>query len=107
MRAACGLACLLLLGVAAVAANVRLYLKEGGYHVVREYQVQSDRVRFYSVERSDWEEIPLELVDLKRTEAELKERQAALAEETRILKRRPSGHGRMRLRGCPRTRACT
>jgi hypothetical protein len=49
---------------------VKLYLKDGGYHVVREYQVQEDRVRYYSTERGEWEEIPLELVDLKRTQDE-------------------------------------
>lgn len=48
-------------------ASVRLYLKDGTHHVVSEYKVLSDRVRFYSVERSDWEEIPLELVDLTKT----------------------------------------
>ena len=53
-----------------VAANSRLYLKDGSFHIVREYQVEGDRVKFYSVERSDWEEIPAALVDLKRTEAE-------------------------------------
>ena len=37
------------------ALNIKLYLKDGGYHLVREYQVQSDRVRYYSVERSQWE----------------------------------------------------
>ncbi len=57
-----------------LAANLKLYLKDGSYHVVREYQVEGDRVRYYSVERGDWEEIPLELTDLKRTESELKER---------------------------------
>jgi len=85
MAAAIRLAFLVLLSLAAFAANVRLYLKDGNYHVVREYQVQSDRVRFYSVERSEWEEIPLELVDLKRTEAEVKERKATLEEEARVL----------------------
>ncbi len=76
---------LCLLCLSAFAANLKLYLKDGNYHVVREYQVQDDRVRFYSVERSDWEEIPLELVDLKRTEAEVKEHQAALAVEAKAL----------------------
>lgn len=52
------------------AANFKLYLKDGSYHLVREYQVQDDRVRYYSVERSDWEEIPLSLLDLKRTDEE-------------------------------------
>lgn len=56
------------------AANQRLYLKDGSYHLVREYKVvAADRVRYYSVERGDWEEIPLELVDLKRTEQELQQ----------------------------------
>ena len=40
---------LLLLVFTAWAANLKLYLKDGGYHIVREYQVQSDRVHFYSV----------------------------------------------------------
>ncbi len=69
-----GLAMLLLFGACLWAQQFRLYLKEGGWHMVREYQVMEDRVRYYSTERSDWEEIPLELVDLKRTEAERKAR---------------------------------
>jgi hypothetical protein len=69
-----------LLAIAALlapAATIRLYLKDGGDHKVREYKVSGDRVRYYSVERGDWEEIPLELVDLKKTESEI----VRLAEE--------------------------
>jgi hypothetical protein len=40
------------------AANFRLYLKDGSFHLVREYKVEGDRVNYYSVERSDWEEVP-------------------------------------------------
>ncbi len=68
------LATFLLFGACLWAQQFRLYLKEGGWHMVREYQVVEDRVRYYSTERSDWEEIPLDLVDLKRTEAERKAR---------------------------------
>ncbi|MCZ2157137.1 MAG: hypothetical protein LC114_25115, partial [Bryobacterales bacterium] len=60
---------LVLLVQPASAVNQRLYLTDGSYHVVREYQVLGDRVRFYSTERSAWEEIPLELIDLKKTRA--------------------------------------
>jgi hypothetical protein len=74
-----------LTALAALAANFKLYLKDGSYHVVREYKVDQERVRFYSVERSEWEEIPLDLADLKRTEAELKQHQAALQKETKAL----------------------
>ena len=65
------------------AANSKLYLKDGGYHVVREYKVAEDRVRYFSIERSDWEEIPLDLVDLKRTEAEAADRQKEIEKNTK------------------------
>lgn len=68
------MAVLALAAVSALGANFRLYLKDGGNHLVREYKVEGDRVRYYSVERSDWEEVPLELVDLKKTEQEIKAR---------------------------------
>src|SRR5277367_2998910 len=63
------------------AANFKLYLKDGGYQLVREYSVEGDRVKFYSVERSDWEEMPVALVDLKRTQAETGSRQEQLAKQ--------------------------
>jgi hypothetical protein len=60
------------------AANFKLYLKDGGFQLVREYKVDGDRVKYYSVERSDWEEIPVDLVDLKRTNAETAARKETL-----------------------------
>lgn len=65
---------ILLLCLALPAATLRLHLKDGTWHNVREYQKQQDRVRYYSTERGDWEEIPLELVDLKKTEDEITSR---------------------------------
>ncbi len=56
-------------------ATVRLYLKDGTYQLAGEYQVQQDRVRYYSTERGEWEEIPLEFVDLDRTKKEAAERE--------------------------------
>lgn len=54
------------------AQSIRLHLKDGTFHHVREYKVSRDRVQYYSTERRDWEEIPLDLVDLVKTEAEIK-----------------------------------
>jgi hypothetical protein len=67
------------------AANLKLYMKDGNFHLVREYKVESDRVRYYSVERSEWEEIPKDLVDLKRTESEIAERQAELEKDAKVI----------------------
>lgn len=80
------LRCAALLALAATFAfgqAQRLYLKDGDYQLVREYQVQKDRVRYYSTERGEWEEIPLELVDLKRTKEELAEQKAELAADAK------------------------
>ena len=78
------LAILLTLAAALFGATSRLYLKDGEYHLVREYQVLQDRVRYYSTERGDWEEIPLELVDLDRTKKETAERQAELDADAKL-----------------------
>jgi hypothetical protein len=75
---------LLLAAAAAFAADIRLYLKDGDYQVVREYEVKADRVRFYSVVGRVWEEIPLELVDLKRTEAEIGDKAQAKAASSEL-----------------------
>jgi hypothetical protein len=76
----------LLLALAIVApAAVRLYMRDGQYHTVREYKVEGDRVRFYSTERGEWEEIPLELVDLKRTQGEIRQKEEARREEARQI----------------------
>ncbi len=56
------------------AGNFKLYLKDGSYQLVREYKIVEDRVSYYSVERSEWEDIPLALVDLKKTESEIARR---------------------------------
>ena len=45
----------------------KLMLKDGSFQLVREYAVQGDRVRYYSLDRSQWEEIPSDLVDWDAT----------------------------------------
>lgn len=76
---------ILIMALAIVAAqNYRLYLKDGGFHLVREHKVDGDRVRYYSVERGDWEEIPLELIDLRKTQRELGAREDAARNERQV-----------------------
>src|SRR3974377_266805 len=79
----CRLFLVFLCAMAAFGANIRLYLKDGTYQMAAEYQVQQDRVRYYSTERSDWEEIPLELVDLERTKKEAGERERVVTKEAK------------------------
>jgi hypothetical protein len=98
------LLCLALVASAVVqAANQRLYLTDGSFHVVREYQVLSDRVRFYSVERSAWEEIPLDLIDLKKTRELNEAEQAEAAEEQQMIDAEEAVEQRLRkeARGIP------
>lgn len=79
------LATLVLLALPLAGATIRLYLKDGNFHVVREYEIKGDRVRYYSLERSEWEEVPLELVDLDRTAAELRARDEERKQELEWL----------------------
>jgi hypothetical protein len=51
----------------ALPRGQKLILKDGSFQLVREYQVNGDRVRYYSLDTSDWEEIPADLVDWDKT----------------------------------------
>ena len=59
----------------------KLILKDGSIQLVREYQVMDDKVRFYNTERSQWEEMPVALVDwdaTRQSETDQKKSDAAL-----------------------------
>jgi hypothetical protein len=50
-----------------VEQGKKLVLKNGSYQLVREYQRNGDRVKYFSAERGGWEEIPAAMVDWDAT----------------------------------------
>lgn len=50
-----------------VKRGKKLVMKDGSFQVVSTYELEGDRVRYFSVERSEWEEIPASMVDWPAT----------------------------------------
>jgi hypothetical protein len=54
---------------AGVPHGKKLVLKDGSFQLVRNYEKNGERVRYFSVERGAWEEIPASLVDWDATKS--------------------------------------
>src|ERR1700687_1124980 len=52
---------------ASTPRGIHLTLKDGTVHVVREYRRDGERVRYFSIDRHEWEELPAALVDWDAT----------------------------------------
>jgi len=65
----------------------KLILKDGDYQLVREYTRNGDRVRYYSLERGGWEEIPASMIDWVATQKAEAAVASQNAEEVEKLKK--------------------
>ena len=71
-----GVSCLASPPGSAAQTTKRLILKDGSYQLVTKWEIQGDRVHYYSAERDGWEDVPNSMVDWKATDQFEKDRQA-------------------------------
>lgn len=60
-----------------ITRGKKLVLKDGSFQLVRSYEKNGDRVKYFSLERGNWEEIPAAMVDWDATAKAEKATEAA------------------------------
>jgi hypothetical protein len=56
--------------VSPLPRGTKLMLKDGSFELVSEYEIKGDRVRYYDIDRAQWEVIPTNIVDWDATKKE-------------------------------------
>jgi len=67
--------------VSPLPRGTKLMLKDGSFELASEYEIQGNRVRYYDVDRAEWEMIPVSIVDwaaTRKEEAQEEKSQASL-----------------------------
>jgi hypothetical protein len=83
----------LVLGPApARAQQVKLFLKDGSQLLVKSYQVEGDKIRFYNLDTHETEEMPVALVDFDATKRAAGEQAAAGAKVVNEAKQLEKEH---------------
>ncbi len=76
----------------------KLVLKDGTFQLAREYKRNGERVRYFSAERGDWEELPAAMIDWEATAkaeaADAKEAEALLKTVHHQEEEQPAGGDR-------------
>jgi len=82
----------------ALPRGKKLILKDGSFQLVREYSVDGDRVRYYSLDSSQWEEMPSSLVDWDATKkAEVDEAKRDAAVVAKVDEQEKARHAELKL----------
>ena len=72
------LVCLSQIPASAQQLAKHLILKDGSYQLATKWEVKGERVRYFSAERNEWEEVPNSMVDWAATDKYQKERAAGV-----------------------------
>ena len=72
-------------GPAEAQTAKRLVLKDGSYQLASKWEVNGDRVRYFSTERNEWEEVPASMIDWPATENFEKQRESQRKSGTQAI----------------------